>query len=121
MVKISQVIKIRLIYCVHSELSRIMYLFDFNGLDIWTIDMIFILLFMHKNFVINFAKHQKYSMAFIIITVTILLLISSFLPSTNHDDINEKEKDKNTYQSIRDIIGSNFIFILIFITFSLLS
>ena len=121
MVKISQVIKICLIYCVHAELSRIMYLFDFSGLDIWTIDMIFIILFMNKNFVINFGKHQKYSMAFIIITVTILLLISSFLPSTNHDDTNEKEKDKNTYQSTRDITGSNYTFILIFIIFSLLS
>ena len=121
MVKISQVIKICLIYCVHAELSRIMYLFDFSGLDIWTIDMIFIILFMNKNFVINFGKHQKYSMAFIIISVTILLLISSFLPCTNHDDTNEKEKDKNTYQSIRDITGSNYTFILIFIIFSLLS
>ena len=49
---------------------------------------------LHKNFVINFGKHQKYSMAFIIISVTILLLILSFLPSTNHDDIDEKEKIK---------------------------
>ena len=121
MVKISQVIKICLIYCVHAELSRIMYLFDFSGLDIWTIDMIFIIFFMHKNFVINFSKHKKYSMAFIIISVSILLLISSFLPSTNHDDVDEKEKDKNTYQSIKDITRSNFAFILIFITFSLLS
>ena len=119
--KISQIIKICLIYCIHAELSRIMYLFDLGGLDIWTLDMIFIIYFMHKNFVINFSKHKKCSMIFIIISVTTLLIISSFLPSTNHDDVGQKEKDKNTYQSIRDITRSNFAFINVFILFSLLS
>ena len=118
----NQILKVGLIYCFHAELSRIMYLFDFGGLDIWTIDVIFILVFMHKNFVINFAKHQKYSMAFIIISATILLFISSFLPNSNHDDIEEKkEKDKNTYQIISDITRCNYAFIIIFIIFSLLS
>ena len=98
-----------------------MYLFDFNGLDFWTIDLIFIIFFMHKNFVLNFSKHKKYSMSFIIISVSILLLISSFLPCTYHDDVDEKEKDKNAYQSIRDFTGSNFTFIPIFIIFSFLS
>ena len=122
MASFSQILKVGLIYCLHAELSRIMYLFDFGGLDIWTIDVIFILIFMHTNFIITFAKHQKYSMAFIIISVTILLFISSFLPNSNHDDIEEKrEKDKNTYQIINDITRCNFAFIIIFVIFSLLS
>ena len=99
-----------------------MYLFDFSGLDLWTVDVLFIIIFMHLNFVINYGKHQKYSMIFIIVSVTILLLISSFLPSTNHDDVKEtKIKDNNTYQSIKYITGNNYSFIFIFFIFCLLS
>ena len=83
--KISQIIKIGLIYCVHNELSRIMYIFNFEGLDIWTVDALFIIIFMHLNFVVNSGKHKKYSMIFIILSATILLLISTFLPKTDHD------------------------------------
>jgi hypothetical protein len=120
--RIRDILKISLIYCVHAELSRIMYLFDFSGLDFWTIDVLFILLFMHLNFVINYGRHQKYSMIFIILSVTTLLLISSFLPNTNHDDVKEEKiKDNNTYQSIKYTTGSNYAFIIIFLTFSLLS
>ena len=120
--KIRDILKISLIYCVHAELSRIMYLFDFSGLDFWTVDVLFILLFMHLNFVINYGRHQKYSMIFIILSVTTLLLISSFLPNTNHDDVKEEKiKDNNTYQSIKYTTGSNYAFIIIFLTFSLLS
>ena len=120
-VRISQIIKIALIYCVHSELSRIMYLFDFSGLDFWTVDIIFIIIFMHSNFVINSGKHKKFSMIFIILLVTILLLISSFLPKTDHDKEEEKIKDKNTYQLIKAITGSNYSFIIIALIFFSLS
>ena len=124
--KISEILKVCLIYGIHAELSRIMYLFDFYGLDFWTVDVFFILLFMHRNFIFNYYKHQKYSMALILISVTILLLISSFLPFTNHDDTNEKEiRDKNSYQIIKDLTkdltGSNFFFILVILLFALLS
>ncbi len=33
-IKIKEILIICLIYCFHSELSRIMYLFDFGGLDL---------------------------------------------------------------------------------------
>ena len=116
---ISQIIKVCLIYWVHAELSRIMYFFDFSGLDFWIADVVFVLIFMNKNFVINYYKHQKYSMAFIIISITTLLLISSFLPFTNHDDVNESYiTDKNTYQITKDITGSNYGFIIIILIFS---
>ena len=120
-VRISQIIIIALIYCAHSELSRIMYLFDFSGLDFWTVDLLFIIIFMHSNFVINSGKHKKYSMIFIILLVTILLLISSFLPKTDHDKEEEKIKDKNTYQLIKAITGNNYSFIIIALIFFSLS
>ena len=120
--RISQILQVSIIYCVHAELSRIMYFFDFYSLDFWITDVIFVLIFMNKYFVINYSKHLKYSIAFIIITITILLIISSFLPFTNHDDVNESYiTDKNTYQIIKDITGSNYAFIIIIIILSSMS
>ena len=121
-VGMSQIIKVCLIYCVHAELSRIMYLFDFSGLDFWTVDVLFIIVFMYLNFVINSGRHQKYSMIFILLSCTILLLVSSFLPNTNHDDVEEtKIKDYNTYQSIKYTTGWDYAFVGILIIFCLLS
>ena len=115
-------IKVCLIYCIHSELSRIMYIFDFGNLDFWTVDVIFILLFMDIYFEINYHKHQKFSMGFIIVSVTILLVISSFLPFTNHDDVEDLNiKDNNAYQIIEDMTGNNYSFIIILLIFFSLS
>ena len=121
-IKITDILIVCLIYSIHSELSRIMYLFDFGSLDLWTIDIMFILLFMDIYFVVNFYKHQKCSMIFIIIIDTILLLISSLLPYTDHEDIEESTaKDYNAYNNIEDITGNNYAFIVILLIFIILS
>ena len=69
-----------------------MYIFDFGNLDFWTVDIIFILLFMDIYFVIKYYRHQIFSMGFIIVFDTISLVISSFLPYTNHEDIEDKKR-----------------------------
>ena len=107
------------IFCFHLEISRIMYLLDFNGLDFWIFDIGFTILFIDIYFIINYYKHQRYSMIFVICIDAILLLISSFLPNTNNK--NDTLKDKNTYQIIEDITGSKYSFIFILIIFTILS
>ena len=118
--RIPEILIISLIYCFHSELSRIMYLFDFGGLDFWTFDVMFIFLFMELFFIIDYYKHQKLSMAFIIIVDSILLLISSLLPLTNHEDGNY-DTDNNSYKIIEKMIGNNYSFIFGFAAFIFLS
>ena len=118
-VSIFKILYVCLIYCLHSEIARIMYLFNFSGLDFWIFDVIFTLFFMDIYFIINYYKHKKYSMGFIIIINTILLLIASFLKNTDtHDDDNP---DQNTYQIIEDIIGNNYSFFFIILIFIFLS
>lgn len=107
------------IFCFHLELSRIMYLFDFNGLDLWIFDIIFTILFIDSFFVINYYKHQRYSMIFVICINAVLLIISSFLPNTNNQE--DDLKDKNTYQIIEDITDSKYFFILVLFIFVFLS
>lgn len=118
--RIPEILIVGLIFCFHSELSRIMYLFDFGGLDLWTFDVMFLFLFMDLYFIIDYYKHQKLSMAFIIILDTILLLISSFLPFTNHEDTNYYT-DNNTYKIIEKITGDIHYFIFVFSIFIFLS
>ena len=68
---------------------------------------------MDSFFVMNYYKHQIYSLAFIIITNTILLLISSFLKNS--------EGGKNTYEIIEDVTGHTYTFIFFMGIFILLS
>ena len=67
---------------------------------------------MDSFFVINYYRHQIYSLAFIIVTNSVLLIFSTFL----------KNKDyKTTYNIIYDFTGNNYSFIWIICSFILLS
>ena len=113
-------------FFLYQEGISAMYLFNFDGLDIWAFDIIFLLLFMNRYFIINIYKHQKYSIVFILIMTTPLLVISTFFPYTNHKDINNSNeylfmRDKDTYEIIKIMTGSTFYGILIFSIFIFLS
>ena len=112
-VSIFDILVVCSLYFVHIETARTLYSFDFSGLDFWVFDIVFIILFMDSFFVMNYYKHQIYSLAFIIITNTILLLISSFLKCS--------EGGKNTYEIIEDVTGHTYTFIFFMGIFILLS
>ena len=118
---IIEILSVCLLFFLYQEGIGAMYLYNFDGLDIWAFDIIFILLFMNKYFIINFYKHQKYSIIFIIITTTPLLLTSTFLPYSNHNNPKEFIRDNNTYEIIDSMTGSTLYFIPIFIMFIFLS
>ena len=40
-------------YCIAFELNEIFYYFDFGVIDLWTFDILFVLYFMRKYFIIN--------------------------------------------------------------------
>ena len=93
-----------------TDFSKIMYLYDISLFNIWTFYIVFILFFMKKFFVIEIFNHQKYSMYFVIIVCTILLMTSTFLP---YNEFSEK----NSYQKVNDLTGSYFACIPILIIF----
>lgn len=86
-----EILKVCFSYVINAEIIQIMYLIKFSGYDFWTFDILFILLFMKKYFSISLYKHQKFSLFFIIIVCTPLLIVSSFFPLNI-----EELKDKNT-------------------------
>ena len=102
------------IYSFHQEASKILYSFEFDGLDFWIFDVMFTLLFIDTYFLVHYYSHQKFSMIFIIFLNSILLLVSSFLNMN-------KSNEQNIYQFIADITKSNILFIVILASFILLS
>ena len=112
--KYIEVIIIALIICVHFELTKILYLMNLSSFDFWTIDLIFIMIFMHKYFKKDLYNYQKFSLYFIIITNTILLIISTFLYET-------KDVNKNSYNLLEEMTGHWLYFILALIGFISLS
>ena len=74
-----------LLLVLHIEIKKVLYNLDFQAFNIWTFDIIFMLIIMKKNFIIYFYKHQKCSLLFIIIASSISIIVSSFLPFTIED------------------------------------
>ena len=119
--KTSNKIYIRiLIFCFlflfHIEVKKVLYILGFQGLNIWALDILFMLIFMKKHFKVYNYRHQSCSLKFIICAAVSLLIISSFLPFTitNNENI-------NSYMMVKDKFGDYFYSILIFIFFGVLS
>ena len=73
------------------------------------------LFFLNKYFIIYFFKHQKCSIYFIILTSSVMLILSSFLPFTIEDG-----EYINSYEVARQK-GSYFYSIPLFIFFIFIS
>ena len=97
----------------HIEVKKILYNSGYQAFNIWSFDIIFMLLFMNKYFIIYYYKHRVYSLIFIIVTTATLIVMSSFLPYDN--------KYLNLYEEVERKTGSylySFLFILFFILLS---
>ena len=111
--KILNIMLISLIYAFHSDIIKISYLFGFSDFDIWTFDLIFILFFMNKYFVVNIYNHRKFSIFFICIISTLFIFVSMFFSS---------DKDKNnSFEAIYNLVNNGILCFLIFIAFMLIS
>ena len=111
--KAIEIIIIASIFCIHYELRKFLYLMNFYFLDYVSFNVIFIVLFMHIYFKIEFYNYQKCSLCFIIITNSLLLLINSFLPQHRSDDKNEYDIYEDTLGNAALCIPFLFLFIIL--------
>ena len=85
-----------LIYVLYYEILQLIDFFELNPLDLRTIDIIFVLIFMHIYYPQNIYKHQIYSMIFVVIINTILLIEASICKIYKNNSKNIYEyKGKN--------------------------
>ena len=103
-------------FAFYSEINNTLYAEGFYFLNFWTAYIIFLLFFMKLFFIINIYKHHKMSIIFIVSICSILILVESFLPSWLSN-----EKSENSYQNIKNKLGSYFYSIIIIILFAGLS
>lgn len=115
--KIIEIFIVSLSYCISYEIVGILYLFKFDRIEIWTLEILFVFYFMKKYFVINLYNYTKLALFIILVPTTILLITSTFLPYTNHVLPDEKKEDLDAYEEIKEITGHKLYFIPIFIAF----
>jgi len=113
-VKVNEVIIIAVIMCVYYELRKLLYLMNFFFIDFWTFNVVFMMLFMHRFYKIEFYNFQKCSLYFIVITNTLLLVINTVIPQKRMDD-------KNEFDLYDDTLGNASYSIFFLITFICLS
>lgn len=112
---------ISFIYALHNELLDILYLFNIINLYFWTIQIIFIFFFMNRYFMIKFYNFQKCSLYSMIVIVSILLIISSFLPVSIIDTSNDGKEKESAYDIIKLLTGSYLYNICLVIIINFLS
>lgn len=105
------VILICLFYIIYLEAIKIFAFFELIDLEFWTLDIFFILIFMYYYFPTKTYKHQIYSMIFIIVFDSILLIISSIKGNK------EGSASENIYEKKGYLYCFISIIIFIIITF----
>ena len=104
------------VFALHSEIKKYLYGSGFQFFNFWTFDFVFMLYFMKKYFVIDSFRHHKCAIIFLISSVSIVLLIASFLPNSLFGD-----NSGNSYDKIQSKFGSYFYCFLIILFFVFLS
>ena len=106
---ITEIIIVSIIYVIHFELLDILYTFKLYNLCFWSFEIIFVIFFIKRYFVIKFYNYQECSLLFMIIVDSILLIIASFYPV-----IEGKSGPKTSYEILGLFVDKNyFLFILI--------
>ena len=105
-----------LAFVLYIEVKKVLYIEGFQFFNFWTVEIIFMIHFMRKYFVMDFYLHNKVSIIFIISICSILLLTASLLPTSLLGKISG-----NAYENIEIKLGSKFYSILFIFIFIILS
>ena len=111
-----KVIFLFVIFSIHIETKKVLYIQGFQFFNFWTCEVIIMQFLMGKYFKIYFYRHHKVSIMFNAIFGSIILIITSFLPSSLSN-----ENQGNSYQNIKEKFGSYFYCILLILLFVILS
>ena len=101
-------------YIIYYESLKIINYLDFYSLEIWTVEIIFLLLLTHYYFPNTIYKHQIFSMIIIIIINTGLLIYASICKVYT----NKKKEKENIYD--KKGITVCFLIIIIYINIEFL-
>ena len=109
------IVLVCLAFVSHIEIKKVLYIQGFQFFNFWSLEIVFMLYFMKKYFIMDYYRHHKVAIIFNTIICSALLLIASFLPTSL------KENEGNSYETINKKLGSYFycfLFIFIFMVLS---
>ena len=113
---IIKIILLGIAFVLYIEIKKVLYIEGFQFFNFWTVEIILILHFMRKYFIMDFYLHHKVSIIFIILICSILLLIATFIPYIAYG-----KNIGNAYESINAKLGNKFYSILFIFVFIVLS
>ena len=110
---------IGIIFSLQTLIRKILSIFNFKKFEFWIFNFIFIIVFMKYYFKINLYRHKKYTLIFIFVSNLILLSVSNL--QNTYDSIKETGKKTNGFVYIKELLGSPFYSILIYIIYIITS
>ena len=97
-------------YCLSHELLKLLYLLKFDRLDLYSLEILWVLIFMKKYFVISVYNFKIVAIVIITVIATILLIISSFLKHRDNEN-----RNINAFEYVEYFTGNMIYAIPIFI------
>ena len=108
-------------FAIHIETKKFLYNNGFQFFNLWTAEIIFMQFLMGKYFIIDLYKHHKVSILFNAIFCSSILIVTSFLPSSLYYENQGNLVPENSFQNIKEKLGSYFYSILLLVIYIFLS
>ena len=99
-----------------TEVKKFLYKYGLQFSNFWTIEILWTYYFVKKYFVVDYYKHHKFAIIFIISSGSIFLLAASFLPNSLN-----AQHPRTAYENVKNFTGSYYFCFLITAFFAFLS
>ena len=107
-----EILIVSLFFSIFYEIEKIVYSFRFYDFDLWAFNIIFTIFFIKIYYSLDQYSHQLYSLIFVFFINLIFLIISSFLPLKEKENINSYEHTAELFREQLFCIPIYLIFIL---------
>ena len=99
-----------------TEVKKFLYKYGLQFSNFWTIEILWTYYFLKKYFIVDYYKHHKIAIIFIISSGSIFLLAASFLPNSLN-----AANPRTAYENVKNFTGSYYYCFLITAFFVFLS
>ena len=99
-----------------TEVKKFLYKYGLQFSNFWTIEILWTYYFLKKYFIVDYYKHHKFAIIFIISSGSIFLLAASFLPNSLN-----AQHPRTAYENVKNFTGSYYFCFLITAFFAFLS
>ncbi len=107
-----EILIVSLFFSIFYQINKIVYSFGFYDFDLWAFNIIFTIFFIKIYYSLDQYSHQLYSLIFVFFINLIFLIISSFLPLKEKENMNSYDHTAELFREQLFCIPIYLIFIL---------